>query len=155
VLPLYFSRPLSRSDYAWAKLAALVSALWLLLAGPLTLMFLGTAFSADTFGAVRHEAWEFGKGLAVVGVCAVGFGGLALLIASLAARRAVAAALIAALFLLTTPVYGVLMGIAYSQSSTGSEKGVLTGGALTLSQLAGLVSPMTLVNGVGQWWFDP
>ena len=34
VLPLYFSRPLTRSDYALAKLGAMVTAVWLLLAGP-------------------------------------------------------------------------------------------------------------------------
>ena len=34
VLPLYFSRPLHRTDYALAKFAAMVSAAWLLLAGP-------------------------------------------------------------------------------------------------------------------------
>jgi hypothetical protein len=51
----------------------------------------------------------------------------------------------------TTPIYGVLMGVAFS----GSENGVLTGSNLVLSQVAGLVSPMVLVDGVGQWLFNP
>jgi ABC-2 type transport system permease protein len=149
VLPLYFSRPLTRSDYALAKLAALVTAVFGLLAGPQLLMFVGGVFSVDGASAVWQEAVDFGRGLAISGVWAVVFASLALLVASLAGRRAVAAAMIVALFLITTPVYGVLMSLAYS----GSPDGSLTAGAATLSQLAGLVSPMTLVDGIGQWWF--
>jgi ABC-2 type transport system permease protein len=149
VLPLYFSRPLTRTDYAVAKLGSLVSAVFLLLAGPQLLMFVGAAFSAGGASAIWHEVLDFSKGLAVSAVFAVLFGAVALLVASLAGRRAVAAAMTVALFLITTPIYGVLMGLAYSDS----EDGVLTGGKATLSQLAGLVSPMTLVDGVGQWWF--
>ncbi len=156
VLPLYFSRPLTRSDYALAKLGALVSAVFLMLAGPQLLMFVGGAFSVSGASAVWHETLDFGKGLATSAVFALLFGALALLVASLAGRRAVAAAMIVALFLITTPVYGVLMGIAYS-SDDFEGGGSLTGAALRLSQLAGLVSPMTLADGVAQWWFasDP
>ncbi len=149
VLPLYFSRPLTRWDYALAKYAALVSAVFLLLAGPQLLMFVGAAFSVEGMSAVWHEFGDFARGLSVTGVYAVTFAALAIVVASLAGRRAVAAALIVALFLVTTPIFGVLMGIAYS----GSETGELTGQSLKLSQLAGLVSPMTLVSGVGRWWF--
>jgi ABC-2 type transport system permease protein len=149
VLPLYFSRPLTRYDYALAKLAALITAVFGLLAGPQLLMFVGGAFSVDGMSAVWHEFLDFASGLAVSGVNAVVFGSLALLVASLAGRRAVAAAMIVALFVITTPIYGVLMGLAYS----GSQDGNLTGASATMSQLAGLVSPMILVDGVGQWWF--
>ena len=48
MLPLYFSRPLRAADYALAKLAALVTAVWLLLGGPQLLMFLGAAFTTKT-----------------------------------------------------------------------------------------------------------
>ena len=40
---------MTRIDYALAKLAALITAAFLLLAGPLTLMFLGGVFSVDGF----------------------------------------------------------------------------------------------------------
>ncbi len=146
VLPLYFSRPLTRSDYALAKLAALVSAGFAVLAGAQVLMFAGGAFSVSGASALWHEVLDFGHGLAVSAVQAVLFGGLALLVASLAGRRAVAAALTVALFLITTPVYGVLMGLAYRDGGTGDG---------ALGRLAGLVSPMTLVAGVARWWFGP
>ncbi len=151
VLPLYFSRPLTRSDYALAKLAALVSALWLLLAGPETLMFLGGVFTVDGMDEVWTELGHYAQGLAVAAVYAIVFGTLALLVASLAGRRAVAAAMTVALFLITTPVYGVLVGLAYRDSPDGN----LTGSALAMSQWAGVVSPMTLVGGIAGWWFDP
>jgi ABC-2 type transport system permease protein len=150
VLPLYFSRPLTRSDYALAKFGALVTAVFLLIAGPQLVMFIGGAFTVDGLGAVWDEAADFAEGLAVAATYAVTFAALSILIASLAGRRAVAAAMIVALFLVTTPIYGVLVGIAYSQPGSGE----LTASALTLTQVAGLVSPMTLVDGVARWWFD-
>jgi ABC-2 type transport system permease protein len=139
VLPLYFSRPLRRGDYALAKLAALVTAVWLPLFGAQLLMFLGAAFSVDGLGAVWDEFGDFAPGVVYSGVHAVVFASLALLIASLAGRRAVAAGAVVAVFLATTPVVGVL-------SALGTE---------TTRQLAALASPMTLVGGVGDWLFLP
>jgi ABC-2 type transport system permease protein len=150
VLPLYFSRPLTRSDYALAKWASLATAVFILLVSPMLLMFLGGAFTVDGLSAVWTEFVQFIKGVAVAGVYALVFASLSIVVSALAGRRAVAAALVVALFLVTTPIYGVLMGIAY-RGSRGEE---LTGTNLTLSQVAGLVSPGTLVGGVGQWWFD-
>jgi len=138
VLPLYFSRPLTRVDYALAKLAALVSAVWLVLAGPQLLMFVGGAFAVHGARAVWDEFGDFAPGLAYSAIYAVVFGALSLLVASLAGRRAVAAAMIVAVFLVTTPVVGVL-------SVVGSDR---------VHELAGLASPMTVVGGVGEWLFD-
>ncbi len=150
VLPLYFSRPLTRTDYAVAKWAALITVEFALLAAPQLVMFLGGAFSVDGGGAVWREFLDFSRGLAASAVYALVFGSLALLVASLAGRRAVASAMIVAAFLVTTPVYGVLVGLAYADSPDGT----LTGDAADTVALAGLVSPMTLVNGVSRWWFE-
>jgi ABC-2 type transport system permease protein len=151
VLPLYFSRPLTRSDYALAKWAALVSAIFLLLLAPLLLMFLGGAFSLDSMSGVWHEFVEFSKGLAIISVVALLYGSISLLVASLSSRRWVSAAVIVVVFLITTPVYGVMQALAYQNSIDGE----LSGSALTLSQVAGLVSPTTMTDGVGAWWFQP
>jgi ABC-2 type transport system permease protein len=150
VLPLYFSRPLTRWDYALSKLAALMASVFALLAGPMLLMYIGGVFSVSGGSAIWHETLHFLSGLAVAGVNAVLFASIALLIASLAGRRAVAAALIVAFFLITQPVFGVLMGVAYSRAN-GEE---LTGANLTITQVAPMVSPMGLADGIGQWWFD-
>lgn len=137
VLPLYFSRPLARTDYALAKLAAMVTAVWLMVAGPLLLLFVGGAFTLHGVGKVWDEFGDFLPGLLYAGLYAVVFSALSLLIASLVGRRAVAAAIIVAVFLVTTPVVGVL-SVAPSES---------------LQELAGVASPLTVVGGIGQWLF--
>ncbi|MCW2643434.1 MAG: hypothetical protein JWP76_5740 [Dactylosporangium sp.] len=138
VLPLYFSRPLRRTDYALAKLAALTSAVWLMLAGPLLLMFTGGAFSVHGPKAVWNEFLDFLPGLAQSAIYAIVYSALSLLVASLAGRRAVAAAVIVAVFVVTTPIVGVLYG---------------TGGS-AVRQLAFLASPSTVIQGAGVWLFD-
>jgi ABC-2 type transport system permease protein len=137
VLPLYFSRPLRRSDYALAKLGAMVTATFLLLAGPQLLMFIGGAFTLPDASAVWDEFADFSAGLAVSALWALTFGALAVLVSSFFGRRAVAAAMVVALFLVTTPVFGILSGL----------------GTETVRQLAGLVSPMTMIDGVAHWLF--
>jgi ABC-2 type transport system permease protein len=137
VLPLYFSRPLRRSDYALAKLGALVTANFLLLAGPQLLMFIGGAFTLPNASAVWDEFGDFAAGLAVSAMWALLFGALSVLVSSFFGRRAVAAAMVVALFLVATPIFGIL-------SALGGE---------TVRQLAGLVSPITMVDGVSHWLF--
>jgi len=136
VLPLYFSRPLRRSDYALTKLAAMISAVWLLVAGPLLLMFLGGAFSRkDGASGVWREFLDLLGGLGYAAMAAVVFSGIAVLVASLAGRRAVAAAAIAAVFLVTAPVVGVLGAI-------GSASG---------RQIAPILNPVSLIQGLKVW----
>jgi len=152
VLPLYFSRPMTRTDYPLVKYASLATATFLLVAGPQLFMFIGGAFTLDRFSDVWGEFVDFSKGLSASALYAVTFSALAILVSSLAGRRAVAAALVVAVFLVTTPIYGVMAGIAFSSSPDG---GIPTGGSLRMLQLGGLVSPMTLVAGVVQWWYPP
>ncbi|SCL19378.1 ABC-2 type transport system permease protein [Micromonospora nigra] len=136
VLPLYFSRPLPRADYPLAKLAALATALWLLLGAPQLVMFLGGAFTTDSgLRGVWNELLDLLPGLLYAGLWAVVFASVGLLVASLTGRRAFAAGGIVAVFLMTTPVVATL-AIMPSQAVT---------------ELAGLASPSTLVQGVGMW----
>jgi ABC-2 type transport system permease protein len=136
VLPLYFSRPLRALDYVGAKFVALVSAVWLLLGVPQLVMFLGAAFTTKTgMSGVWHELGDLLPGWGYSLLWAVIFAGISLLIASLTGKRAFAAGGIVAVFLMTTPIVGV-MSILPSR---------------TAQQLAGLTSPSTLVSGVGTW----
>jgi ABC-2 type transport system permease protein len=138
VLPLYFSRPLRRPDYALTKLAALMSAVFLLLGGPQLFMYLGAVFTRDQgFSSAWREFGDLWPGLASAGIRAVVLSSLALLIASLTGRRAFGAAGIVAVFLVTAPVVGVLFAIS---GPTGQH-------------LASLVNPMTLLLGVSDWLF--
>ncbi|BCB86914.1 ABC transporter permease subunit [Phytohabitans suffuscus] len=137
VLPLYFSRPLRRTDYAYAKLAALATAVWLLLGAPQVVMFLVAAFSADNMSQFWTEVGDVGPGLFYAALWAALFAGIGLLVASLTGKRAFAAGGIVAVFLMTTPIVGV-MSVMPSQ---------------TMNELALLFSPSSLVFGVGMWLF--
>ncbi|HEY2795359.1 MAG TPA: ABC transporter permease subunit [Micromonosporaceae bacterium] len=103
VLPLYFSRPIRRSDYALAKLGALASAIFLLIAVPLLIIFLGGAFSLPS-GKLWHEFTDFLGGLVGAAVMAIVYASIGLLVSSLLARRMVAAAAIVGVFLVTGTV---------------------------------------------------
>ena len=139
VLPLYFSRPLRSADYIGAKFASLMTAVWLLLAVPQFVMFLGAAFTTKTgMRGVWHEVSDLLPGWAYSLLWAALFAAIALLIASLTGKRAFAAGGIVAVFLMTTPIVGVMSILPSS----------------TAQHLAGLTSPMSLINGVGQWLLD-
>ena len=136
VLPLYFSRPLRAADYVLAKVSALVTAVFLLLGVPQFIMFLTGAFTTKTgMRGVWDEAGDLLPAWGYSLLWAVLFAAISLLIASLTGKRAFAAGGIVAVFLMTTPVVGVL-SILPSRDA---------------QQLAGLASPMTLVSGVGTW----
>ncbi|MFI5935597.1 ABC transporter permease [Actinoplanes sp. NPDC051494] len=136
VLPLYFSRPLRASDYVAAKVASMVTAVWLLLAVPQLVMFLGAAFTTKTgMSGVWDETLDLLPGWGYSLLWAVLFTSIGLLIASLTGKRAFAAGGIVAVFLMTTPVVGVLSILPSDDAR----------------HAAGLASPMTLIQGVGQW----
>ncbi|MFC6019500.1 ABC transporter permease subunit [Plantactinospora solaniradicis] len=138
VMPLYFARPLHRADYALARLASLICATFLLLAGPMTVMFAGAAFTVGDVGLVWDEFGDYMAALAYVAVHALVFGAVALLISSVIRRRAIAAGAIVGAFMLTTPIVVVLTLMPNA----------------TANQLAGLASPVSLVSGVGDWVFE-
>ncbi len=137
VLPLYFSRPLRRSDYALTKLGAMTTAAWLLLAGPQLLMFIGGLFSrSDGISGIVDEFHDFWQGVSYAAITAVVFSALAILLASLSGRRAVAAAVIAGVYLVTAPVAVVLATL---------------GG--TIGKVSPVINPITLVEGLERWLY--
>ncbi|WP_433300857.1 ABC transporter permease [Actinoplanes sp. CA-030573] len=139
VLPLYFSRPLRAADYVTAKVAALVTALWLLLGVPQFIMFLTGAFTSKTgMKGVWHELGLLIPGWGYSLLWALVFASISLLIASFTGKRAFAAGGIVAFVLMTVPVVGVL-SLLPSQ---------------TAHHLAGLASPISLINGIEFWLRD-
>jgi ABC-2 type transport system permease protein len=138
VLPLYFSRPLRRTDYAVAKFAALVTSVWLVFAGPQLLMYLGGVFSrTDGASGVWDETSDLLQGVSYAAIVSLVFSSIAILVASLTGRRAVAAAAIVAVFLVTAPVVGVIEGV----------------GGDTARQIAPVGNPVTLVQGLKTWLY--
>jgi len=137
VLPLYFSRPIGRDDYVLAKLAALTSAVTLILAIPLFVMFLGGAFGASSAKGVWSEVTDFVPGLLNAVIYAFVLSALTLLVSSLSSRRTIAAGAVVAVFIVTTPVSGMLQVI----------------GGPTLRPLALLFSPTGILSGLRFWLF--
>lgn len=137
VLPLYFSRPIGRDDYVLAKLAALTTAVALIIAVPLFVMFLGNAFGASGASGVWHEFTDFVPGLLNAVIYAFVLSAITLLVASLTARRTIAAGAVVAVFLVTSPISGILTVL----------------GGPTLRNLAGLFSPTFILNGLREWLF--
>ncbi|BEL09863.1 ABC transporter permease [Actinoplanes sichuanensis] len=135
-LPLYFSRPLRAADYVSAKFAAMVSAIWLLLGVPQFIMFLGAAFTTkEGVKGVFNEIGDLLPGWGYSLLWALMFAAIGLLVASFTGKQAFAAGGIVAVFLVTTPIVGVLSSLP----------------STTANQLAFLGSPMTLLAGVGDW----
>ena len=137
VLPLYFSRPISRIDYVVAKLSALGIGLLSLTFGPLLLLFVGRVLADDDVLAALGE--ELGALPAIVGsglMHAVVLASIGLAICSLAGRRAYAAGAVLAVFL----VGGAMSG-AFAE---------LGGG---LADLAPLATPLAILDGTREWLF--
>jgi ABC-2 type transport system permease protein len=138
VLPLYFSRPLSRADYAWAKLGALVTAAWLVYAGPLFMIFFAGVFTVNSWRLRAHEFANFVGGLGSAAIYAVVFGSLSLLIAAWVRRRMVASAVIVGYVLFTTAV--------------GEAIGNIIGGDLGKA-VGEVFGPLGMVLGLKEWLY--
>jgi ABC-2 type transport system permease protein len=115
VLPLYFSRVLTRTDYAIAKLGGLIVALLVVELAPYVILFGGRVFVAvdlaTGFGAEIGVVPRFlAQGLLVAGL----LGGLSGLIAAWMPRRAFATAAIIALSIIP-PIIIALIGSLTSQ----------------------------------------
>ncbi|HEX7173591.1 MAG TPA: ABC transporter permease subunit [Candidatus Limnocylindria bacterium] len=137
VLPLYFSRPISRYDYVVSKLTALTLALLALTLLPVLILFAGRVLSAeDALGALGDEIGAL-PGIIGSGVLhAVVLASIGLAICAVAGRRAYAAGAVLAVFLIGS----VMSGTFEAQ-----------GGAL--EGFAPFVNPLAILDGARQWLF--
>jgi ABC-2 type transport system permease protein len=136
VLSLYFSHALARTDYALAKLGALVAALFLMALAPLLVLLLASILVAADVPAALGD--QLGNLLQVFGaplVYAIPLAALGMAIAAYTPRRAYATGAIIAVFLVTAAVGAIL-------SEAGSGR---------VSQLAPLVNPFVLIDGTRDW----
>ena len=139
VMPLYLSRPLSRSDYVLAKYGALASAVFILIAVPLVVLYAGALLAKLPFW---DQTQGFLSSLVTAALLAAVLAGISLLIASVTPKRGFGVAAVITVLLLLAAVAAVLQELA---QNNGREK------------LAGYVSaidPSLLVDGVQVWLFD-
>jgi ABC-2 type transport system permease protein len=132
VAPLYFSRPLSRTQYVRARYAGMAVALFVLIALPLTILFVG-ALLAELPWDEQLPPYLAAMGGAVLH--AVVLSGVGLLIAALTPRRGLGVAAIVTVLLVLSGLQGAVRALAEEF------------GAPTLADLAGLLSPFSLVDG--------
>lgn len=137
VLPLYFSRPMSRFDYVAAKLGALSLGLLSLTLVPVLVLFVGRLLASEDLAAsLGEEAGSlpaiFGSGL----LHAVVLASLALAISSLAGRRAYAAGAVLALFLI-----GGVVGEVFAAGRGG------------FPDIAPFLNPLAILDGAREFLF--
>jgi len=132
-VPLYFSRPIETSDYVRAKFAALATALFVLTAAPLLVLYVGALLAKLDFA---DQTKGLGQGLVSVALLSLLFAGLGLVIASVTPRRGFGIAAVIAVLTISYGAVSTLQAIADAQNSTGSIAWM------------GLFSPITLIDGV-------
>ncbi|MEW1637433.1 ABC transporter permease [Streptomyces sp. NPDC093801] len=132
-VPLYFSRPIERVDYVVAKYAAMASALFILTATPLLIMWIGSLLAKFDFG---HQTKGFGQALVSVLLLSLLFAGLGLVMAALTPRRGFGVAAVIAMLLIPYGAVSTVQAVAYGTGNTGPIEWL------------GLFSPITLIDGV-------
>ncbi|CAL9509068.1 ABC transporter permease [Streptomyces sp. enrichment culture] len=132
-VPLYFSRPIETSDYVRAKYASLASALFILTAAPLLVLYVGALLAKLDFA---DQTKGFAQGLVSVALLSLLFAGLGLVVASVTPRRGFGIAAVIAVLTITYGAVSTLQAIADVQSSSGAVAWI------------GLFSPITLIDGV-------
>ncbi|KAB1986578.1 MULTISPECIES: ABC transporter permease [Streptomyces] len=132
-VPLYFSRPIETADYVRAKYAALASALFVLTAAPLIVLYVGALLAKLDFA---DQSKGFGQGLASVALLSLLFAGIALVISAVTPRRGFGIAAVIAALTISYGAVSTVQAIAFERSSSGAVPWL------------GLFSPITLIDGV-------
>jgi ABC-2 type transport system permease protein len=136
VLSLYFSHALARTDYALAKLGALITALFIVAVGPMLVIFITSVLvAADVPAALGDQLGNLPQVIGSPLLHAVPLAGLGMAIAAFTPRRAYATGAIIAVFLITAAVGAIL-------AEAGSGR---------ISELAPLLNPFVLIDGTRDW----
>ena len=133
VTALYFSRPLSRQQYVQAKFAGMVTALFLLMGLPITLLLAG-ALLAEL--PLSDQVPDYLRAMAGAVLYAFVLAAVGLVVAAMTPRRGVGVAAVVGVLLVLAGLQAAVQGMA---DEFGNE---------VFSGYAGLISPYTLVDGV-------
>ncbi|WP_419183777.1 ABC transporter permease subunit [Streptomyces albidus (ex Kaewkla and Franco 2022)] len=139
VVPLYFSRPIERSDYVGAKYAALSAAIFIFTAASVVILYVGALLAKLDFG---DQTKGFALGLACCAIFSLLHAGIGLAVAAATPRRGFGVAAIIAVLTIPYMLVGTVQGIAFSQDNT------------KIIGWLGLGSPGTLVDGLQSKFLD-
>lgn len=116
LLALYFSRALRRTDFALARIAGFVLAVFLLQLLPQVLLFAGRVLlSTDIAKGVVDDLPAMAAVVAQAALTAGLLGGLAMAVSAFTPRRAYAVAGIIALFIIPNIVAGIVLGLGSTE----------------------------------------
>ena len=149
-LPLYFARPIGRLDYPAAKLIAFLLACLAMIEIPLLLLYVGTATQVHGARQVWEQTLQLGPGLLYGAAWAVLLASIGLLLASTTGKRVFAICAIGIPLFFSYILANVLAHVgeqAFGPAGFGEPS--------TLTSLAGLISPFTLLGGVLRWLEKP
>ncbi|MBW8736570.1 MAG: ABC transporter permease subunit [Streptomyces turgidiscabies] len=137
-VPLYFSRPIETADYVRAKFAALASALFIITAVPLVVLYVGALLAKLDF---TDQTKGFLQGLVSVALLSLLFAGIGLVISAVTPRRGFGIAAVIAVLTISYGAVSTLQAIADAQT-------LGDGGSSSVVPWIGLFSPITLIDGV-------
>jgi ABC-2 type transport system permease protein len=141
VLPLYFTRALGRWEYALARLASLVTALFIVLMVPLAALFIGDVLmKPDTFKAIGDEVPRALPAIPANLLISLSMASISLALSAFSPRRAYSAIGLLAYFLLMEAVPGAIYGIGHSVGSTWVDYLIL-------------LTPTTALGAANSWFF--
>jgi len=139
LVALYFARPISRATYVRSKLIAMSAALFAFLTAPLVVLYVGALLG-------ELDVWDntvgFLKGVAGAAMFAVVLASVGLAIAAWTPRRGIGVAAIVTVLTLLGGISAIVAGVAADQDQD------------TLAGWAGLISPVSVVDGVQVWLLD-
>lgn len=139
-LTLYAARPIDRVDYVRAKYAAMATGLFIFLASPLLIMYVGSLFASFPAG---RETIDVLQALVGAELYALVLAGICLVIASLTKRRGFGIAAIITVLVLSYTIVTSLQGMFGHAFDN-----------MNIAGWIGMFSPMTLIDGVQVWAFD-
>jgi ABC-2 type transport system permease protein len=139
VLPLYFSRVLTRVDYTLARAGGLFLAILVITIVPQLILTVGAILAApDPLAGLRDDLPEIPRYLLVSLVASALLGGVATVIAAWTPRRAYATAAIIAVFIIPPIVVALMAELAVGD----------------LARVLVLASPSDIIDGVNAVVFD-
>jgi ABC-2 type transport system permease protein len=137
-LTLYFSRAISRSDYAVAKLAAMITAMLMVTLVPQSVLLIGNGLTVQDFGAYVRAEWD--QVFAILGSALLGstlIASIGVAIAAFTPQRAFATVGIIISFIIPIVIVAI---IVFEIEAPGTRYAIFA-------------SPLDVVDGLTAWIF--
>jgi ABC-2 type transport system permease protein len=146
-LPLYFARPISRTDYPLAKLIGFTLACLAMVEIPLLILWAGTISQVHGGSAVWHQTTALGPGLLYGAAWSLLLASIGLVLASATGRRVFSICAVAVPLFVTWVLANVLSHVGLH-----TFQAVASAQPPALASLAGLINPFTVLGGLTDWF---